>query len=456
MDITFWVLLNLYFDPGGFVSGFMGGNIFGRVNLTDIIIIGIIFCLYAIKPQKKYINQNYLFRKFLNVFSIYLLYYFVIYAGLVPYLQKDLDYFLFLYKERTVIYGVIILFSIYYFSLRGLRPLFYTTLFFGSLSLTLFLFTVVTGYEILPVVRLERYHGSGIMRIAMYSYGIFDMLFPISLITLLISGRLNINIKYKRWLYYAGLLMLIITLITLTRREIVRMAFLLIIIPLMLNYIYHIGNIKATLKYIIPSIILILLISITMPKYLGYVANISKDTYSLITTGQDSRGKGDYRISGTGDLAEVKEDIKNNLLLGTGYSSLYWGEKGYASSTRGDEYARKADAAGEVPIYYVFFGFGLVGALIICYLYYLLLKNALIIMKSLKRNTHVLLKNPIDLIFSLYILVWTIYKFTIGAYAIGTDFRGGSIANVGIIVGVGYALIFKMSHGFYIKNTKST
>ena len=110
---------------------------------------------------------------------------------------------------------------------------------------------------------------------------------------------------------------------------------------------------------------------------------------------------------------------------------------------------------GSLPIYYVFFGFGICGALITFYLYYLLLKNALKIIKFLKLNKLFLTKNSIGVICSLYIIIWTLSRLTYSAYAIGTDFRGGSIASLGIIVGIGYALNFKMTYGFeYLQTEK--
>ena len=48
-DFFFWLFLNLFFDPGGYVNGFLGGNVFGRFNVTDICIFFIVICLMSPK-----------------------------------------------------------------------------------------------------------------------------------------------------------------------------------------------------------------------------------------------------------------------------------------------------------------------------------------------------------------------------------------------------------------------
>ncbi len=71
-DISFWLFLNLFFDPGGYVEGFLGGNLLGLLNLSDIMIVGIIICLVSAKVNWKVIFGDQFFIKFLL-----LLYYFL-------------------------------------------------------------------------------------------------------------------------------------------------------------------------------------------------------------------------------------------------------------------------------------------------------------------------------------------------------------------------------------------
>ena len=92
-----------------------------------------------------------------------------------------------------------------------------------------------------------------------------------------------------------------------------------------------------------------------------------------MTTGMDSRGMTDQRVSGSNDYEIVKEYIRNNLFLGNGYTYLFW-KDGRATSARGEEYSVVRDAAGEVPIYFLFFDYGIVGAILMLPLYFMMVK----------------------------------------------------------------------------------
>ena len=141
----------------------------------------------------------------------------------------------------------------------------------------------------------------------------------------------------------------------------------------------------------------------------------AENTFLLITTGVDSEGNSEYRVSGKGDLEITKEYIRNNLLFGTGYTYLYWGP-GYAYSLRGPTYSRAADAAGEVPIYYLLFGFGIIGAVLMLPLYFLIGRLFFKISKLLRVMLNNYLNDPMTIIFSTYILLSIATMFTINFY----------------------------------------
>jgi len=201
-------------------------------------------------------------------------------------------------------------------------------------------------------------------------------------------------------------------------------------------------------KILIPAMLLVLALNFTMPKYVGYVSRVGLDAFSLAITGKDTRGIGNYRVSGTGDLLIAKKYIKNNLWLGTGYTYLYWGDVGYATSPRGDTFARAADAAEEVPIYYVFFGFGIIGALLITPLYVMIAKLFFRAMKLFRKNILFLAEEPLSIVFMLYVLLIIVTKFTINFYTLGQDFRAGYFGTAAVWLGLGFSLlrIFSMKN----------
>jgi len=440
LDFFFWLFLNLFFDPGGFVSGFMGGNVFGRFNLADVVIVGIIICLASKKIDWKIIFNDRFFLKFLKLFSVYALYYFIVYGAVAPYLHNDLNYSTFLLKNRNFVYGAIILISVYVFSLRGLKYFYSITLFVGIICLSLYWITLLTGINLVPVNEVERYRGSGMMRISMSGYGYFYSLFPISIITYILSRKQKFRLKYKKYLYYGGMLMTLTLLITLTRRVFVDIVGTIIIAILITSYLFRTAKMPAIMKFAIPALLIFMMLAFTLPQYTDYVSRIAEDTFLLIATGKDTRSVGDYRLSGTGDLLAVKDSIRDNLWLGNGYTYLYWGDSPISTSLRGSFYARMADAAGEVPIYSMFFNFGLIGAVLILALYYQMGRLLLKTTKFLKRNISKYYEEPLILIISIYVILTILLKFTFRIMFLGSDFGNHGFPTFAVILGIAFGL----------------
>jgi len=187
--------------------------------------------------------------------------------------------------------------------------------------------------------------------------------------------------------------------------------------------------------------VVLLIIYLTLPKYVDYIANISQDTFQLISKGT-ANGEKEYRITGTGDLLITKKYIADNLILGTGYNYLHWGgEEEIALSSRGSEFALASDAAKEVPIYNIFFSFGLAGFIIMLFLYSYLIKLFLRLYLLLKKNINILIEYPYDLLFSIFILYMIVDKFTFSLYSLGNDF---TTPYYGIFIGIGFALLHKL------------
>ena len=437
-EMWFWIFLNIYFDPGGYITGFRDGKLVGPLNISDVLIVGIILCMVSANINWKVIFGDKLLTSFFLFLVIFSAYYFIVFGGVAPYIHNDFDYVTFILKNRTFLHGFIILISAYIFSLRGLNYFYSVTLFFGVVCLTLYMITLFTGIELVYVWRLER-EGTEMTRITMLSYGLFDLVFPLSIIVYIISKKVNLNLKYKYWLYYASIIFLITQIITLTRRTQIDILGTLIIISIIIAYLFRVGKLSSLLKLLPPAILVILVLSFTFPDYIGYMGKTAENTFLLITTGVDSEGNSEYRVSGEGDLEITKEFISNNLLLGTGYSYLYWGP-GYAYSNRGTTYSRAADAAGEVPIYYLLFGFGIIGAVLILPLYFFIGKLFFKLIKLLRMKLADYLQDPITIIFSVYILLTFATMFTINIYNLGSHFTGSRFSYFSFFIGLGFAL----------------
>lgn len=442
-DLMFWILLNIYFDPGGYISYYFGGKLISRLYISDIVILPIIFCLFALKTSYKIIYKDKFLTSFLKAFLIFVAYFFVVYGGIIPYLNNDLDYILFLQKNRQFLYYVIILISAYIFALRGLKYFYLTTLFIGFTMLSAFLISVVTGLNIIPIMLMERYEGSNMMRIFIYSWGLFTILFPISFILFLFPRRIKLHTKYRKLAYIAGMLMVLTLLVALSRRNFIDIPGTILIIVLLNSFIFRRNKALAMAKILIPLGATLVIINLTLPKYIDYISDISQDTFDLLTRGKDTRGEGEYRVSGTGDLEITKKYISDNFIFGTGYSYIHWGELGESITSRGPVYAAAMDAAGEVPIYYIFFGYGLVGFIIMFFLYSFLIRLFLKLFSLTRERIIHLIEHPYDVLFIIYLLYWIAEKFTFSFWGLGNDFTS---PESGIYIGIGFALLKKLKN----------
>lgn len=452
-EFWFWIFLNIFFDPGGYVYAFLGGTL-GPLPIVDLAISGMVLCLFVAKINWKTLFQDDFFKKYLVLLLIFSVYYFIVYGGVVPYYQNDFNYSTFLIKNRVFAYSIFILIAVYAFSIRSLYYFYTSTLFFGVISLTLFFISVLTGTGLAPIEEDPRYIGSEMMRIAMVGYGIFYLLFPVSIIVYILSKRINLKLKYKFWLYYGGIVFTLAQIITLTRRVQIEIIGALFVISLLFSYLFRIGKLSSLLKTVIPAILVILILFFTFPKYIGYWADVGEDTFLLITTGKDTRGQSDQRVSGNQDYELVKKYIKENLFFGTGYTYLYW-EAGYAHSARGEEFSTAADAAGEVNIYYLLFGFGLVGALLMIPLYYVMVKLFFKLIRLLRSTLSNLFEESLTIVFSIYILSVVASKFTYKLWGLSSDFTGAAAAFTAVLMGIGLALLRKITLYYYV-NINST
>jgi hypothetical protein len=122
---------------------------------------------------------------------------------------------------------------------------------------------------------------------------------------------------------------------------------------------------------------------------------------------------------------------------------LHWG-RGYATSIRGDKFAIAADAAGEVPIYYLLFGYGMAGVILLLPLYYIMLKLSLRILRLLKIFLVDYIKDPLTIILSIYISLYVLSKFTYKIYTLSLDFTGENLSFTAVILGIGFAIHRKL------------
>ncbi len=447
-DFFFWLFLNLFFDPGGIVKSTIGVNIIGRVNTSDMLFF-LMIVAYLVKRMNYRLNNanDGYFKKFFFLWGIFTFYYIVIYGGLFPVLDVQAGFVTFLIKRRWFLYAVVMMRMVYFFSFseKGLEYFYKITLFFGVLCLTLYLVNLVAGVQLLPVRTMVRYRGSEseLVRYSMYSLGYFKILFPLGVIAFLLKKRVTLRVQYRKWLYYAAVLVVFTLLITLTRRLYIEVTLLVFVSVILISYLFRTGSVKVFAKAVAISIIFIILIATIFPGYAANIGRIYEDVLSLVTTGVDSEGREDYRMTGEGSLLLVKEMIKENILFGTGYLPVYLDDQESATPT---SLFMAVDAASEVPIYLVLFNFGIMGFIMTTLIYIFLIRSLLKFMKLFKeRKSEYLNRGTYTFLFAIFAMLDVIGKFTSRFFSIYDDFDVGKAPGRLIVYGIFFALFYKYS-----------
>ncbi len=414
----FWISLALYFDPGGLFQGYFQSNIIGQINFYDIWILFMsIAFLIRQRFHKVVYDRNFI--QFVKYYAFVFVYYVLVFGYLVPASNGEFTFKLFLIKQREILWGFLILFYVYYFVQNSLLNHYYITVLSGFIILSLFILGLLFKFSVIPSVTFIRYRGEGMLRIGMLSYGLFQAVLPILLALIILRKSFKTRIFLRRELFVAGILLVIVYLITLTRRTFINLGAEIIVV-IWVSQIISGARINLT-KPILFILVILTALYLMFPAYIGYSKNIYQDTILLITTGKDSRGQSDYRISGEGDLAIVKDYIKEKPWFGQGFYWMSWDEK-IRRANFGDRFAKAWDAAQEVPIYYLFFSKGIVGFIIYTPVYILLLLSIKDLFRRVKRHYYQIARsNPYVVLFALTILSGFVLDFSVGIYALYGD-----------------------------------
>ena len=131
-------------------------------------------------------------------------------------------------------------------------------------------------------------------RLLMENYGLMPLLIPMGAVILIFK----FDIKYKKAILIAFVLMFIVWLLSLIRRNIFG-TFIYVFLALMLNnYLQHkaLISLKKVVGILIYGVLLLGLIQLTFPKYLeaGFIAG--KETINVIQYGETTSGRKDTRL----------------------------------------------------------------------------------------------------------------------------------------------------------------
>jgi hypothetical protein len=411
---TFWLLFNLYFDPGGYQGVLFQGNIVSIFKFTDIIFLLFWIPYFNLKNRRSvFIEEKYL-NLFYKYMGIYMLYFVIVYGFIIPQINDRVDFITFLIKSRLYFMAFLLIRPIYFFVKYGMEDHFKIVVYSAAICLTLYFISLISGLKLIPIATGDRYINSGIMRITLWNYGLFDWVLNLAFIVLL----LKIKIKNKRLLFYSGLLMAFAIVLTLTRRELIGRVFSILIILIIANYLFKSYRKIQIVKIILPLVFLSGLLYITFPKYIGYASDEYKSIGSLVSTGLDKEGNTDYRLAGTGDVVSMEKLISEHPFFGVGFTRYSYED--LTNFRDLDNPLAGLYAGGELPYLGSIGKVGIIGLVFFLPMYILILMMSLKLYRIIKKNDiNIFMKyNSYELIFAVFAITFTISKFTFNLFNI--------------------------------------
>ena len=423
---VFWLSALLIFDPGGFFTGYLNSDIVWRIKYYDVFFFVMFVCFLNDKRFEK--GDRYYF-KIRNVAIAISCFYFFITGLMIPLLNDYIDLTFFIQKNRLYFYSVPIFLFVYHFSIRSIDIFYNLLLISSTIILASFIITILTPIDIVPMMSMDRY-GKG-DRMFMISYGLLYWTMTMGIIIIMRPGFFKL--KYKNLIYFCAFIMVIAELMTLTRRSYLSLAATVLIIIFLFSWFENTLGFSKVIKMLLAFGALSLFLSYFMSQSIDRSTQLINDTYTLLTTGEDTRGIEDYRITGNGDLLIVKDIISKNPLLGIGYYPADWSDI-INMKRSGSKLALALDASAEVPIYGAIMRLGIIGLILPTMLYFLIFKITRNGLLFVKRNFKHIDEYPIEMFLLIFIIVTIIIKFTINIYNSYVEFYSPSMFSYWLFV----------------------
>ena len=291
----------------------------GGVNVTDILFV-VMAGIYATIYYKNNRGRNPHFNKIVIYMIIFLLYYYLVFSLFVPVFKETVSstYKFIFIKSRQTIYSVALFIMIYTFYIRSSKVFFKLLLFSSIIIITLFLITLITGVEILPVAKANRGF-INIDRIFLDTYGMMPILIPLGVVLL----SFKIDIKYKRFIIIGFGLMFLTWLLSLTRRHIFGTIVYFVLALIIFNYfekkaLLPLGKIFNVMFY---ALIVGFFISLVFPKYIQAGVETVEQTVYVIQHGETTTGRKDERLGFSRKF--LINLIEKNPFFGTGFDNRW-------------------------------------------------------------------------------------------------------------------------------------
>jgi len=441
----FWIALILYFDPGGFFSGFSDGSLFWRIKYYDVFFVMMMASWILSDLWKNEISyEKHKFKFFTIGIALCTLYFLAVFGYIIPNVYGYEDFLLFLQKNRQYFYCLPVMIAVYQFTYFRFDAFIKPFLVISICSLLAFFMTLLTGIELLPVIKWSRFGEND--RIALWSYGLTNWLLPMGFIVLFLKS--SVKGALRRIILIGMALMFVTIILTLTRREFMRVFFMLFSIPIILSVTGRgtlAGGYRNVIMWgLIPAILLFLF----FPHYFGLASNLISETSGMLLGASTSNV--DYRVSGEGDLNYVKQIISDHPFFGIGFYPAPW-EKVLDMKNSGITLGLALDASNEVPIYGAIMRLGFVGLIIPTFIHIGILMVGVNYLTMLKRNYNLIKNNPMEILIGLTLVYYFFSLFTSDLFSLFLEYYHFPAfalftSIIAIFMGLGARLAARVSH----------
>ena len=371
IDYIFWIIFIFFTNPGGIIMAMGEDRGDGGINVVDFLYGGLAACyvIVSVRPTFKYDET---FKRLIKYLILFILYDFLFYSYLVPTFKNPQFSLMYtLVKSRETVYSFTLFLFVYKFFRRSHIVFLHLLILSSTVVISLFLVTIVTGIEILPIYQFDRHYVS-INRLVLTSYGLMPILIPMGVILI----TFKIEMKNKNFYIMAFGLMFMTWLLSLFRRYLFG-SFIFLFIGLMYNNYFQgksllpIGRVFSIAIY---SVILGFILFLSFPKYVEAGVITIEETINVIQNGEDSTGRKDERLGFSRDF--IVGLIVDNPFFGTGFDNRWRTHEGDEQGYETSDYPLLAALAMK----------GLIGVLIFLPVYLILVRTIVKDVRFIKMN----------------------------------------------------------------------